>query len=161
MKIKVHSFVDVITNSSTVIYTSSANCIGPVRELIAEIFKFNNITDNIDDIFDIKLNVDADQYMDRYEDEVEDYDENDPERYVEYFSLPEDDWSAKGKFIDNIVQAVYNDKLPKPRWMESMENEMQCSSRVSIVAKDVKYENIAKLIHKVLYSTSCDAYYNG
>lgn len=55
IKIKLHSSVDLITNSSTVIFTYQDNSIEPVRNLFKEIFKTFNVNENVDDIFTFSI----------------------------------------------------------------------------------------------------------
>jgi hypothetical protein len=57
--IKIHSFVDVITNSSTSIYVeSSESSVKMTKELIAKLFKASNINKSVDELFDIYIEAD-------------------------------------------------------------------------------------------------------
>lgn len=51
----IHSFVDVITNSSTVIYTYQDKCVPAAKELIGEVLKMLNESKTVDDLFSIEI----------------------------------------------------------------------------------------------------------
>jgi len=76
--LKIHSLVDVITNSSTTIYTYHDGCIVPAKELIAEIIKHLGETRTVDELFNFKI---VDPYGDEeeLEEDEEELDENDLE----------------------------------------------------------------------------------
>ena len=50
-KLKIHSFVDLITNSSTTIFTNSHKSLNAVKELIDESLKLFGIDKKFDDLF--------------------------------------------------------------------------------------------------------------
>lgn len=55
-KVKFHSFINLITNSSTEFFVDFSNSLLPCKEMINEILKVFGVTDkNCDDLFDIKL----------------------------------------------------------------------------------------------------------
>jgi hypothetical protein len=71
--LSIHSFVDVITNSSTEMYIDYSGSIEPCKKMINEMFKACGSDKTCDDVFDIKLR------NTNYEDRLR-YDENfDPE----------------------------------------------------------------------------------
>lgn len=54
--IKVHSFVDVITNSSTVIYVQSTeSTVKTAKELIEKLLKVAGVTKSVDELFDVYI----------------------------------------------------------------------------------------------------------
>ena len=55
VKFKMHSMVDVITNSSTVIYTYQDGCLNPAKELINEVLKLEGSDKNADDLFEFEV----------------------------------------------------------------------------------------------------------
>lgn len=70
LKFKIHSVVDVITNSSTIIYTYQDDSIQPAKELIDEMLRLFGVTDKTaDDIF--KFSVKSDCDCDEDDDECE------------------------------------------------------------------------------------------
>ena len=53
MKLPLHSLTDLITNSSTVIYTYSDNSEKALREMIDEIFHVLGVKKKCDDVFTV------------------------------------------------------------------------------------------------------------
>lgn len=51
----VHSVIDVITNSSTEIYTFQDGSVEPIKELLTEVLGLCNIAGTVDDYFYVKL----------------------------------------------------------------------------------------------------------
>jgi hypothetical protein len=82
--IPVHSVIDVITNSSTEIFTDFSNSVEPCKEMINEFLKVLGRSDlNSDDLFEITAGYGDDiiaQYKDDYE--VEEVDEKELESYA-------------------------------------------------------------------------------
>ena len=77
IKIKVHSSVDLITNSSTTIFTFSEGSVDAVKELVNEMLKvFNEPYKKFDDIF----------YAGVFAEYYDCYDENDEEVYVKFLN---------------------------------------------------------------------------
>jgi hypothetical protein len=73
-KIKLHSFVDVITNSSTEIFVRSEKCIQPAKEMFAELLKLIGENKSVDEIFDIKIDFEDPDDHDYKYDEVNEND---------------------------------------------------------------------------------------
>ena len=67
-EIKIHSAVDLITNSSTTIYTFHDGCIGPLKELVNEMLSVLNHTEKFDDIMIAGIFLDSYRYIDIFED---------------------------------------------------------------------------------------------
>jgi len=63
IKIKLHSITDLITNSSTVIFTYSKGCVEPLKEMFAEIAKTFGITKSFDEMFDIVIAANYSEFM--------------------------------------------------------------------------------------------------
>ena len=79
--IPVHSVIDVITNSSTEIFTDFSNSVEPCKELINEMLKTFGVEDlTSDDIFDITVGYNDDERVKEYEDDG--YDEETIESYM-------------------------------------------------------------------------------
>jgi len=56
-KLKIHSVVEIITNSSTVIYSYQASSVEPAKELIQEILKAFGEDREVDQLFEIDFEV--------------------------------------------------------------------------------------------------------
>ena len=150
IKIPIHSITDLITNSSTVIFTYSSGSESALEEMINELFKTFNINKTCADVFDMVI------LCDGYND------------YDEY--LGKLDELPKGtKDID--IKELYNDvqsgKIPKPKWFNEAEaEETRCDyftpdTYLYLNPKEKKYEKLAELVHKFLYSTNHEATRDG
>lgn len=158
MFIKLHSVTDLITNSSTTIYTYSENSENALKLMVNEIFRIFDINKTCDDVFDtVVMYSDADQYYySTYEEEG-----GDKELLPEDLKNLEDPYNA----IDEICSKVKKGELPKPEWMDKVEeynNENQCdtyspSTSLYLIPKDDKYRELAKLVKNFLYSTGHEA----
>jgi hypothetical protein len=60
-KINLHSVIDLITNSSTEIYTYSSGSLAACKEMINEFFKVAGIEKTCDDIFELSIDTDEGQ----------------------------------------------------------------------------------------------------
>jgi len=63
LKLGIHSFIDVITNSSTEMFVDQSKCLQPCKDMINEMLAAFDVNKTCDDIFDISLE------NDDYEDE--------------------------------------------------------------------------------------------
>ena len=166
IKLKLHSMVDVITNSSTTIFTYSDGSVKPAKELINEFLKIMGSDFTADDMFDIFVMPNdwaIEIWADRLgEDDPEEKDRL-PAQLVE--ALEGYDESVKA-IIESICIQVSRGKIEQPTWLsEIYEVEcgdwMKCGNNLYIVAKDEKYEELAKKLRDFLYSTDHEAAYNG
>lgn len=152
LKIKLHSVTDLITNSSTVIFTYSEESIKLLKDMINEILKTFDIQKTCDDMFDVVVLCD------------------DSERYSEYIEkLKEDDvyelpaGVTEETDIDELWRNVSVGKLPKPKWFNDVEQEedewnyFQPSTYLYLIPKEKQYQKVGELIKKFLYSTNHEA----
>lgn len=152
MKLKIHSVVDLITNSSTVIFTYSEGSLPALKELVNEMLKTFGRTEKFDDVFyaDVFLEDDY-HYIEYYEasDEVESY-EN-----VDY------------NYIQKMKQHILTGEIAKPKWMLDAEDGEDSYSyyryptTLEIVPKEEKYKELADLLLRYLYSTDHEATRDG
>jgi hypothetical protein len=75
IKLLVHSFVDLITNSSTEMYIDYSGSVEPCKEMINGIFKTFGVEKTCDEVFDITLKNSGDEDRARWDD---DYDPSAP-----------------------------------------------------------------------------------
>lgn len=160
IKIKIHSIVDVITNSSTVIYTYQ-NSIKEAKELVQEVLDIAGITDKTpDDIFYYGIFCDKDRY---FEAEHEDFPKDCPE--IDY-STPYNSeerraiYAAQDKWLGDIKLSIMKGEIEKPNWMVDAEEEdydgWSPDSYLYLVPKDNKFKGLADKISKLLGSVSAD-----
>lgn len=162
IKLKFHSIVDVITNSSTVIFTYQ-DSVAQAKELIAEILKMTGSSKTPDDIFYYGVFCELDSYLDDIEEEFEDDDEELPN------GLPtHDDWKTENelreKWLLGIITRVIKGEIEKPEWMDSREtncDEYRKSTELYLIPKSDEYNELGEKIQKLLGSVSGDGYRDG
>jgi hypothetical protein len=143
-KIQFHSAVDLITNSSTVIFTYSGGSISAVKDLVNEMLKVFGRSETFDDIFF------AGVFCDEY-------------KYGESELCPDPEKIDVKQLIDDILTG----KIEKPQWMNDVEEEeSECdyyhpSTDLYLQAKDEKYNELANLLLKYLNSQDHEATRDG
>jgi len=160
-----HSLTDLITNSSTVIYTYSDSSPKALCEMIDEIFKVLGVEQKCEDIFTIYITKDTSDYSDWICDRGADEDNPDGIQGVPKELM---DYKTSGKAMDKLVADITSGKVKKPDWFVEMEEELvngyddyPPETTMCVEAKDPKYENLAKLVVKFLYSTGHEATRDG
>lgn len=150
IKLNLHSVVDLITNSSTVIFTYQ-DSVKQTKDLVNEILKLLGTTDKTaDDIFYYGVFID-DYY-----------------RYLESpnFIMPEGITDAV-KYFRSLQLSILKGEIEKPQWMDEVEDNMQDyyewapSRTLHLIAKDEKYEPLANKIKLLLDSVSADGGFDG
>ena len=146
---KIHSIVDVITNSSTVIYTYQDDSIEPAKELVNEMLKLSGITDKTaDDIFFFNALYDLDILYDLYHNNI------DPEY--------KDNYDKVDSYIMNCIQ---NNDIPN--WMIPNDSDdysgydLPRATELHITAKEPQYQDLADKLLIFLNSPNADARYDG
>ncbi len=151
IKIKLHSSVDLITNSSTVIFTYSEGSLSAVKELVNEMLQVFDKTETFDDIFYAGVFCDNEQYLE---------DSNCPEEFQN------EDWKENQEKIQALKLSIMKNEIAKPEWMIKVEesgdyNEYQPHSDLELIPKDEKYSKLANKLLSYLYSTDHEATYDG
>jgi len=148
MIINFHSITDLITNSSTTIYTYSDSSPWACKEMIDEIFKVLGVDKKCDDVFTLTVLLDCGGGYDYYQEWLD----RNSQKY-------------KTNNIEDVIEDVLHGKIEKPEWMIEAENgENNCDwgrlcadRRLHVVAKSPEFENLSKLIVKFLYSNEHEA----
>lgn len=158
IKLKIHSAVDLITNSSTTIFTYSDGALSTLKELVNEMLKTFGKTETFDDIF----------YAGVFLDDNEGYYEadtrlsEDDEEYVSVFD--ELNWQERAIKINETKLQVLKGEIEKPDWMietEGYYNDSYLSeTNLEIIPKSEKYQELANKLIKFLYSTNHEASYS-
>jgi hypothetical protein len=173
LKIKLHSIVDLITNSSTVIYTYSDSCDTALKDLFNELKSVFNIKENIEDVFYISVLCEEyiyNEYLTEDELNINNYEINELKTDLEMsnslikaLKKEELDHKEIDKIINKIIGDVQYNRIKKPNWMGKAENHESGWSNyppdtyISLIPKEEKYEKIAKLFYDLIYSTSHEA----
>ncbi len=163
IKLKIHSMVDVITNSSTVIYTCQ-NSIKEAKELVQEVLNISGITDKTpEDVFYYGVFCEDDIYFDSIGDNEDgempegipkiDYDTawNSEERKEQN--------KAQEKWLDDLKLSIIKGEITKPDWMEEIEideYEIERSNTLYLVPKDDKFKDLAEKISNLLGSVTAE-----
>jgi len=154
-KLSIHSIVDVITNSSTVIYTHQ-NGTKEAKELLQEILNISGEKLDVDDLFHIGVFAEDN---DTYTEYLSELDEDEVECPGDY---PKEDWKAQDLYIENLKEKILEGVVTKPGWMKEAENnddydDFQPSITLYILSKDVKYNALIEKMMSFLNSSEHDA----
>ena len=157
MKIRLHSMTDLITNSSTVIYTYSDASLEACRNMIDEIFLTFGIDKKCDDVFSLSVTMHSN---DAYRDAIDGMEPEEIPEELRGLSYREMD-AALDKYLDRIALG----EIKKPKWMEDVEkgrgySDYRPSTDLNIVPKAPEYQKLADLIDKFLYSTDHESSYD-
>jgi len=142
MKIPIHSTTDLITNSSTVIFTYSESSEGAVVSMIDEMFKAFGIDKKCEDVFDTVVLTEKYKYN-----ETEDL-------------IPE---GVDGDAVEKLYDDVKSGKVQKPDWFNDIESHEGSwdyytpSTYLHLIPKKPEYEKLASLVKNFLYSTDHEA----
>ncbi len=155
IEMKIHSIVDVITNSSTTIYSYCDGCIDPAKELITEFIKTIGGKEyegkTADDLFYIGEFCETWCYS-QFEDVCED----------ESIENPFENVSDITSYIHKTIEDVLTGKKEKPDWMTVVEEYENYEyyifpTTVYIIPRDEKYKKIGELLKNFLFSVRHEA----
>lgn len=134
---EIHSIVDVITNSSTVIYTYQNGSLEPTKELINEILKLSGVTDKTaNDVFYYAVLHDKYRLTELVADNVLGY-----EASVE-------------ELLSYIAKCIINNDIPNWMFPETS------STQLYLIPKDEKYNELALKIESLLGSVTAEEGYD-
>ncbi len=139
MKIRIHSMVDVITNSSTTIFTYQ-NSIKEAKELVAEMLRLMGSNETPDDVFYYGLFYEDDyMYIERAADQGLD--------------VPNDTRKAE-EWLDKFKISIMEGEIERPSWMDYNE-DLDCEGLhdhlyLELIPKNEKYKELGKRIEKLL-----------
>jgi len=163
IKLKLHSVVDVITNSSTVIYTYQNGSVTPAKELVNEVLKLQGITDKTaDDVFYYGVFCEDDVYFNVLDERGRDKPEDYPNVSGSWGSTERTESEAlRQKWFDDIVMKIMKGEMTQPEWMDEAEtahgwSEWAPNSYLTLVPKDEKYNDLGNKIKALLNSVDAD-----
>lgn len=152
-KIKIHSFTDLITNSSTVIFTYSEGSDAALEEMINELFKTFGIDKTCKEVFNMVILCEDDYLYRDYINELSN------EELPEGITTETD--------FNQLCTDVRTGKIEKPKWFKDVEenendDSYYCpSTTLELIPKKEEYRKLADLITKFLYSTYHEATRDG
>jgi len=145
MKIHMHSFVDVITNSSTVIYTYQSGCVDTAKAVIKEVLELEGRVKTVEDLFYFGVFYGEDSYSDYLPEEIDNL----------------DSVARKEKF-KSIIADIMQGKIEKPQWMKEAEGNQRESDSfeedtfLHILPKEEKYKPLIIKLLSFLGSVTAD-----
>ena len=161
IKVNFHSAVDIITNSSTTIFTYSEGCDRKALELIDEFIKVLGSDKKAEDMFYIGVFCSISDYMEK----VYDLDENSEDDLDIPDGLLEGNYKESGAIVEETFLKVMKGEIGRPEWMIAVDEstnymEYNYDSSLYIVPKEEKYKELGEKIRDFLYSTDHDGCYN-
>lgn len=160
IKIPIHSVTDLVTNSSTVIYTYSEGSLKALEEMIDEFFRAFGIDKKCKDVFWLYVGLD-DFY--RIKDDIYYMDDDEEEEALKKYpkELTDKDMPDKdrGAFINKTIESVAKGEIPEPQWMRDPKEDtdsygLNPSTSLYIFPKDPAHEDLAKKVSRFLNSTT-------
>jgi hypothetical protein len=157
VKIKLHSMTDLITNSSTVIYTYSEASKEACEKMIDAIFETFGIDKKCSDVFTLSISTnDIDEYIC----------ESDPDDDTPEDMLNDDECFNSDK-VSKLLDDIESGAVEQPEWLtkkiERISNgrDYPLETTLIITPKDEKYNKMAKLVSSFLYSPNHEATRDG
>jgi hypothetical protein len=152
LKIKLHSQVDLITNSSTTIYTYSRGSVDAFKNVVNEMLSLFGQNKTCDDVFSIVVACDCDDYV--------------TWKRKENKKLDRDERKKLADQIEDIFKDVIHAKIEKPDWFTTVEEEENDFGYIPqtylyISPKSAEFENLGSLLTTFLYSTSHEGFRDG
>ena len=144
--VRIDSVVDVITNSSTVIYTYQDGAVQPLKEMIEEFGKVMGFNESADDMFWVGVFSDVD-------------------RYIESDDLPSDlsslGWEKKEVKVQELIRKILRGEEGRPQWMKDVDDKKNClyladNSNIVLLERSSKYKDLGDAILKFLNSVESD-----
>jgi hypothetical protein len=158
-KINLHSMTDLITNSSTTIFTLHDNSVKPCKELVNEVLALMGSDKKCDDIFELSVEADLEYATDMVYDRLQDLLDEE-----EYKALKiSDDYSKGYDKVQKILKDIRSGKMEKPDWYDELieDNEdMQGNTELVIVVKDPQFQKLAEKVIKFLNSVDTQESYD-
>ena len=129
LEIKIHSFVDLITNSSTELYVeATAGTLKSIKNLIDNLIKSISPTLSVDQLFDFELKTEVDdEYLFDYA-----FDYLFSELSNEEMTLSYD---LKRKIIKIRLEEVKL-QTPRPGWLQDIYNDLKSETKIVVTCKD-------------------------
>ncbi len=152
LKLNIHSIVDLITNSSTVIFTYQ-DSETQAKELLQEILKLSGVEKPVDELFYFGVFLDD---FDQYSDYIDD-------NNIELKDYPKK-WKEQNAYLENMIQEIMRGDIKRPKWFDEVEDNYEyCapSRSLYITAKDDKYKPLVDKMLKFLNSQESDGGMDG
>jgi hypothetical protein len=152
--LNLHSAVDVITNSSTTIYTYEWGCEGPAQDLIDEVLRLQGSDKKWSDVVYMGVFCSVDDYIYRNHD-------------WDVVSNAPESWNERRDWIESQIISVMKGEMDRPEWMSRVEDDdyggdgYPPKSRLTILVKDEQYADLVKYIKSLVSGVDADGGYSG
>jgi hypothetical protein len=157
----VHSFVDVITNSSTTIYTYQSGCIDAAKAVVNEMLALEGSSLKADDVFYFGAFCDDDVYLDKYNYDSESLPAGIPVVTGDWDSPEHDTTQAlQTEWFNNLKLSIMKGEAERPDWFELAEEcdeDYNPDMNLEIIPKDEKYKVFGEKLLKFLNSSDHEA----
>lgn len=145
-KIQLHSVTDLVTNSSTTIYTFSEKSEGAFRDLVNEFFKTLGVNKTCDEVFNFAVLPGS---YDQHRDWLDDNGTEEAQKLLKELDYYD---------FDSLMASIALKEVPAPDWyedvMEAVDTEdIYGGTTLYITAKEPQYEKLAEMFVNFLYST--------
>ena len=160
--LKLHSYVDVITNSSTTIYSYFDGSVNIAKEMVDCFLKSFKIDMSPDDMFYFGVANSIEAYT-NFNEKFEWERSKNNEDYKNYYikeldKLEKLKYAEKYDYIKNIIRDIITEKISKPQWMVDVDKLYKDSNYATIgnvlyiIPKKDEYNDLANFILKFIYS---------
>jgi hypothetical protein len=149
-KIKIHSITDLITNSSTTIYTYSRGSVDAFKSVVNEMLLLCGRGKTCDDIFSIVVACQSFRYVDW--------------KIKDTAGLSRSEEKELKKSVEAVWEDVIHSRAEKPDWFSIVENQedpdyyVRPETYIYISAKLPEFESLGNLLKTFLYSTDHEAF---
>ena len=146
--INIHSTVNLITNSSTVIFTYQQNSLNELKNLVNEMIRVfdPNSEMTFDDLFYANVFADVDTYS----------------NFLDNTDVHSEFANLTHKEIENSIQQVLTNEIEKPKWMIDAEHERDLKdTTLDLKPKDEKHQELANRLLRYLNSADHESSYEG
>lgn len=151
---KIHSHIDLITNSSTEIFTDYSDCIKYIYKTLDAIIKLQGIKLKSSDIVSIINSVECIDWL--AEDLTIEIEKNKHTWLDKNFNIKRfmstEDFSVKEKMLEKYINDILEGKYPEPNWLKDYVTDEDRFRRMKLYykIKDKKYKKYKKIIENII-----------
>jgi hypothetical protein len=161
IRISLHSVTDLITNSSTTIYTYSENSEETCRKMVDAILKAVGSKKTCDEMFALMVSVDEDSIVSAAD--AVDEDDDPLDMPVELIKGTHDE---RRKYARKLLDDVALGTVKQPDWLKKIANKDNYNgyreqTYLTLTPKKPEYAAAARAVREFLYSTDHEASTDG
>ncbi len=145
--VRIHSAIDLITNSSTEIFVKSRSSVEPAKELLAELLKVQGIEKPVDEIFNVTIEYDEENIKNFMEYSLE-WEDKELYKKLNLDEEGEKNYNNRYRIIAAYTNDIISGKVDMPSWID----DYNIQTYLVVEAKDEKYFKFATLLITLLNS---------